>query len=140
MASPPKEVPAHERAAKIVAPICLVVFCVIFLRHAWLCDDAFITLRTVRNFAEGHGPTWNIGERVQAYTHPLWMLLVSAVYAITGKMYFSVMALSFAASLATMYVVLFRLVKGTAARLLATALLISSKSFVDYTSSGLENP
>jgi hypothetical protein len=41
---------------------------------AWLCDDAYITLRTVANFCHGLGLTWNPDERVQTYTHPLWML------------------------------------------------------------------
>jgi arabinofuranosyltransferase len=49
--------------------------------RAWLCDDAYITFRTVDNFIHGYGLTWNVAERVQAYTHPLWMLLLSGVYA-----------------------------------------------------------
>ncbi len=42
-----------------------------------MSDDAYITLRTVDNFINGYGLTWNISERVQAYTHPLWMFLLS---------------------------------------------------------------
>ncbi|HAA75677.1 TPA: hypothetical protein DCE37_11200 [Candidatus Latescibacteria bacterium] len=57
----------------------LVVAYVAYTTHVtWLCDDAFITLRTVDNFLQGHGPTWNVVERVQCYTHPLWFLVLSA--------------------------------------------------------------
>jgi hypothetical protein len=37
-------------------------------------DDAFITLRYARRWIDGAGPTWTDGERVQGYTHPLWLL------------------------------------------------------------------
>ena len=50
------------------------------LRLAWLSDDAYITLRSVENFTHGYGAVYNVGERVQSFTHPLWMLLLSGVY------------------------------------------------------------
>ena len=37
-----------------------------------LFDDAFISFRFSRNFAEGHGLVWNVGERVEGYTNFLW--------------------------------------------------------------------
>jgi hypothetical protein len=43
----------------------------------WICDDAFITLRYVSNILDGHGLVYNIGERVEGYTHFLWLLLLS---------------------------------------------------------------
>ena len=55
-----------------VALFLVVVFC-----GAWLCDDAYISFRTADNFVHGYGLTWNVQERVQAYTHPLWLLLFS---------------------------------------------------------------
>ena len=56
---------------------------VVVARSAWLMDDAFITFRTIDNFVHGYGLTWNTTERVQAYTNPLWMFLVSAFYFAT---------------------------------------------------------
>ena len=61
-----------------------------WVMNAWLGDDAFITFRTAQNLAEGFGPRWNPGERVQTYTHPLWMLLISLTFRITGEFYFTV--------------------------------------------------
>ena len=60
---------------------------------AWIQDDAFITLRTVDNFVEGYGLRWNPAERVQSYTHPLWMFLLSGLYFFTREAYFTTLAL-----------------------------------------------
>jgi arabinofuranosyltransferase len=38
-----------------------------------LVDDTYIFLRYARNIAEGHGAVFNIGERVEGYTSPLWL-------------------------------------------------------------------
>lgn len=43
----------------------------------WLSDDAFIDLRVVENLLAGHGPVFNLGERVEAYTNPLWVALLA---------------------------------------------------------------
>src|ERR1700689_4240051 len=48
----------------------------------WICDDAFITLRYVKNFVEGNGIVYNVGERVEGYTHFLWLMLVAVSKAI----------------------------------------------------------
>jgi len=43
---------------------------------------------------------WNVGERVQAYTHPLWMFVISAGVYFTHEFYFTSLALSILVSLA----------------------------------------
>src|SRR5579871_5352269 len=48
----------------------------------WICDDAFITMRYVKNFVEGKGLVYNVGERVEGYTHFLWLMLLAASKAI----------------------------------------------------------
>jgi len=48
----------------------------------WICDDAFITMRYVKNFVEGKGLVYNVGERVEGYTHFLWLMLLAAAKAI----------------------------------------------------------
>lgn len=42
---------------------------------AWVCDDAFITLRYAENFANGLGLVYNAGERVEGYSNPTWTVL-----------------------------------------------------------------
>ncbi len=126
-------------AAYLAAAIAGVCFVLIVL-HAFLTDDTFITLRTVDNFIHGRGLTWNPGERVQAYTHPLWMLLLSGACFLTREFYYTTYAVSLLVSGA--FLGLFVRLHGKDFRSLVLALLAltASKSFVDYGTSGLENP
>ncbi len=68
------------------APIAAVAILAYGLYRAidlkWICDDAFITMRYVKNFVDGNGLVYNIGERVEGYTHFLWLLLLAASKAI----------------------------------------------------------
>lgn len=43
----------------------------------WTVDDAYITFRYAEHFAAGNGPVYNVGERVEGYTTPLWMGLLA---------------------------------------------------------------
>ncbi|UQY36099.1 glycosyltransferase family 39 protein [Pseudomonas fulva] len=118
----------------------VLLFLLIFFRTAWISDDAAITIRTVLNFVNGYGPVFNVGERVQGYTHPSWFILLSLLTKGLGNPYLSAHLLSLLCSLATLSIILYcarqRLVFG----LIAVAALVFSKAFVDYSSSGLENP
>jgi arabinofuranosyltransferase len=67
--------------ATVLRVVALLVCALVLFRHAWVSDDAFITLRTVRNLLQGDGLRWNLNERVQGYTHPLWMFLLALPYA-----------------------------------------------------------
>jgi hypothetical protein len=44
-------------------------------------DDAFIIYHYGRNLAEGRGPVYNPGERVEGYSSPLWMLTAAGAVA-----------------------------------------------------------
>jgi hypothetical protein len=48
-------------------------------------EDSLILLRVVRNLLTGNGPVFNLGERFQAATSPLWMLLVSTMGVFSGN-------------------------------------------------------
>jgi len=109
------------------------------VKNAWAADDAYITFRSVEQMLAGHGPRWNPHERAQAFTHPLWFLLVSAARALLRDMYLAALATSLAFVLATVWRVR-RFFDTEAAWLLAVGTLLSSKAFVDYTVSGLESP
>ena len=45
----------------------------------FLCDDALISLRYVRRLLDGHGLTWNAGERVEGYSNLLWVLATAGL-------------------------------------------------------------
>lgn len=113
----------------------------LFFSQAWMVDDAYITMRTVHNFVTGHGLTWNSVERVQAYTHPLWMFCLSALYFVSRESFFVPLFFSFALLLWTIFHVEKTFAAGAPWKLfLFLGLLVVSKAFFDYTSSGLENP
>ena len=118
----------------------LILFAVIITRRAWLGDDAYITFRTVDNFINGYGLTWNVDERVQAYTHPLWMLLLSLVYFFTHEIYYSSIILSLLISIITVWILAFKVSRSPLSAIFAVLILTLCNAFVDYTTSGLENP
>jgi len=121
---------------KLFIALALLAFTILFIRAAWVGDDVYITLRTVDNFVHGYGLTWNVAERVQSYTHPLWMFLLTILYLPAKNAYLTALLASFIASFVTLYLVARR--EGFAA--LAVLTLLLSKAFMDYSASGLENP
>lgn len=130
-----------QRQVKHIPRVLLLAcYLAVVLRTAWVSDDAFITLRTVSNFVGGYGLTWNIAERVQAYTHPLWMFVLSAGYALTREPYYTTIAISVLASLAAFALASFSVEKPGMGAWAVLAALIFSRAYVDYSTSGLENP
>jgi len=51
-------------------------------RLRWIGDDAFISFRYARNFAEGMGLVYNEGARVEGYTNFLWTVLMAGFIAV----------------------------------------------------------
>jgi arabinofuranosyltransferase len=135
-----RAVPARPIAPAIAAGVLIAVFVAVILRIAWVCDDAFITLRTVDNWVNGYGLRWNVVERVQAYTHPLWMLLLAGLYAITREPFYTTAYAAIATSLAAVLVTARTLGFRRWTAPAAIALLTVSKAFAEYSTSGLENP
>src|SRR5262245_16871864 len=48
-------------------------------RRRWVSEDAFIDFRVIEHLVAGHGPVYNLGERVEAYTNPLWLALLTGL-------------------------------------------------------------
>ena len=48
-------------------------------QHRWVAEDAFIHFRVVSNLLAGHGPVFNLAERVEASTSPAWVGLLALV-------------------------------------------------------------
>ena len=117
----------------------LAIVAIVLVRTAWVCDDAYITFRTVDNLIHGFGARWNVAERVQSYTHPLWMLVLAAIELVTREPYFTSIVLSLACSLVAVTLLAFRLARSGWQAAIALLVLASAKSFVDFSSSGLDN-
>jgi arabinofuranosyltransferase len=73
--------------------VSLLLLIILLGKTAWLCDDAMITFRTVLQFTHGNGLVFNLGDRVQGYTHPLWMLVLTFNYWINQEIFISTMHL-----------------------------------------------
>ena len=108
-------------------------------RVAWVSDDALITLRTALNMAQGWGPGFNATESVQAYTHPLWFLAILAMGSATGQWLLGIFVASIGACALTI-VLLVRVSSTIGRSTLVVGLLLLSNAFVDFSTSGLENP
>ena len=128
--------------------IVVLTFAGLYVFNAYVCDDAFITFRAADNFVRGLGLRWNVGERVQVFTSPLFMFVFSGPYALLhdpsatpnpDRAYWLALALSFVLSL-WMLLYLERRLHGRGAFWALYALLMSSQAFVTFTSSGLETP
>jgi arabinofuranosyltransferase len=111
----------------------------VLFRTAWVCDDAYITFRTIDNFVHGYGLRWNVDERVQAFTHPLWLLLLTPIVAVTEEPWLTSMLVSLALSMAGACIIAFRIATTPWTAAAVVLALLFSKSFVDFSTSGLEN-
>jgi arabinofuranosyltransferase len=125
---------------RMLPGLALIVFIYALIATAWICDDAFITFRTLRNLFAGDGLTWNPGARVQAYTHPAWLLLTTLPFSLSGECYFSILALSLLLSCGCAALLLDRLRGQPLLAAGALLLLSASLAFVEYAVCGLENP
>jgi arabinofuranosyltransferase len=127
------------KAPRSIAAFGLLVFLVILFRTAWVSDDALISLRTVLNVTHGYGLTFNVVERVQTFTHPLWVMLLIPLYLLLRNIYTALFVLSFAVSLAAFWYAV-RSARSSLQACLVAGLLVFSHAFVDFSTSGLENP
>ena len=49
-------------------------------RYYVLFDDAMISMRYAYNLAHGNGLVWNVGERVEGFTNPLWVVYMALIH------------------------------------------------------------
>jgi arabinofuranosyltransferase len=143
----------------VLTPKRLTVLCVLagalFLgwRELWfLTDDAFITFRHIDQHVRGFGWVWNRPpfQPVQGYSNFLWMILLEAVWRLTGMdPPHSANALSLVFSAGTLalgfgWVWSLRLPEGWERHRFTLAALvvagaIAHRTFLTWTSSGLES-
>jgi arabinofuranosyltransferase len=70
----------HLARAAYFAPAAFLL--VMAFERRWMDDDGFINLRVVRNLLQGAGPVFNVDERVEAVTSPLWIGILAALGAL----------------------------------------------------------
>lgn len=120
---------------------------VLFLSLALACyhctaDDAFISFRCARNLAQGAGPVYNVGERVEVFSNPLWVLVLALASLVRIDIVTASKIIGLGCGAATLFF-LMRLCRRVLAlspvgTLLALCYAAASIGFVFYAISGME--
>lgn len=123
-------------------PLSVAIFALVaMLVYGSVMEDAYITLRVVDNIVQGHGLRWNLDDRVQVYTHPLWMMVMVPLFALWPDGYFMTLTLCLICSLSALCLPLYQLRRTI---LQASAFyvmpLLLSESYLTFSTSGFENP
>jgi arabinofuranosyltransferase len=120
--------------------ITLLAALAMLLATAWVGDDAFITLRVIDNFINGYGLRYNVIERVQVFTHPLWLFFLMPFYALTREAMVTTMLVSVCLSLGALWLLGARIARDAALGCLLILIAVTSRSICHYSTSGLESP
>jgi arabinofuranosyltransferase len=146
--APETNPPSRRRRLLLAAPAYApaVMIAIGGWQHRWMDEDAFINLRIIDQIFAGHGPVFNAGERVEAATSTVWIVVLVIARALFGafaSMEWITLFASLAAAIAAF------VVAGKATRLLhggddgivvpVGLLLVASVAVVwDFATSGLE--
>jgi arabinofuranosyltransferase len=138
------QVPAITRTrAPVLLLIALLALCAgSMLYGGWLSDDFLIGLRQTLNLVHGRGFSFFSESRVQTMTSPLWGLVLAPVVGLLDVFYAPIL-FSIVLSLGAIGILMRQFWKDANARLpflIALAFLTWSRAFIDFSSSGLENP
>lgn len=134
-------VPASQRWLSAVPSLLLAVVVGRIVWAGFLTEDAFISYRCLENLRHGLGMTWATDLRSQPYTHPLWMLAHMPLLLVIPD----VKIVSFLLCFTCTGGVLWSLHRNYSdyrplySYVVLVPLLVS-KCFVEWSTSGLENP
>jgi hypothetical protein len=121
----------------------------LFGLHVWhympfMIDDAFISFRYAQRLIEGHGLTWNDGERVEGYSNLLWVLVVALPAWFGADMVVGARVLGFLGMSASIVAVLYlyypRTVKEILPALTGMLSLAATSAMAAWAIGGLEQP
>lgn len=135
--------------SKVLVLLILAIYLGVTIYTAWVSDDGYITFRSIENWIHGYGLVFNVGERVQTFTHPLWLFLQSLFYLLTrlfdspfrlNKLFYGNIVLCFILSILTISLYSFKVARSPQIGIMGVLILTLSKAYIDYSTSGLENP
>lgn len=131
---------SRDSLALFLGLAAIAFFVLAVTRRGWISDDGFITMRAVDHLIEGRGFVYNADERVLGFTNPLWALLLTIPYLAVRDPFLAPILGSIAVAGTTGAYVVFRGAKDCRVGALLLLALSFSRSFVDFSTSGLENP
>ncbi len=129
---------AFIKKSTLLYLLSLVLAIFVFLKTAWISEDAYIMFRSIEQLFAGNGPVWNPHERVQVFTSPLWFFLLSTVRIFSHNVYLNAIVVSLILWILTIFT-LKKTFESNVVLLTSILLFSASSGFYDYTSSGLEN-
>ena len=134
---------ASIRGRLLVAAACAAVFLLHALYLECVAEDAFISFRFARNWAEGHGLVWNSGGTpVEGYTNFLWVAIAAGLYRLGADLPTTMQLLGVIAGLLTLAYVLMaarRLERASVVQSFVPAgALVIAGPFATWAASGLE--
>lgn len=117
----------------------LLIFITVITMLAWQSDDSYHAYIMAKNLVDGNGFVYNIGQRATASTCPLFTLVVAAGYFVIRNMFFVSLLINIVFSAIAFKILVWDFCKTNRQIVFCLLILIGSKSFVSYTTSGLEN-
>lgn len=130
-----------DRRRLLVTAAFVVFTSLLLVKHACVDEDAYITFRYVDNLFSGHGLVFNVGERVQGYTHPLWLLLLIPAWLLRIDPFYWSVALGLVLNALMLVFFARRFFKTGNSHFVIVLFLLtifSCVSFIDFQTSGLE--
>lgn len=133
----------HDIWKLYLAALFFFLGCFLIFRQAWVSEDAFISLRHIENFLAGRGPVFNVNERVEGFTHPLWFMVVSLFRGLGLSPKGAVVLPGLLASFSALFLLFFRIRPSGQTQTFpwlnpGAAVLIGTSAFIDFGTSGLE--
>ena len=116
----------------------IILFAYVFLKNAWISDDAYVGFRMLEQLVAGNGPVWNPHERVQIYVVPLWMGAQTLFRILSSNVFLNAIFAS-AIFCGLMLFVVKKMLQNNTKWFFFIVLLLCSSAFFDFTSSGHEN-
>src|SRR4029077_14763977 len=73
-----------RRSAKYIPVLYFILACLLVggvqtLLYRFTTDDSYITFRYVNNFVDGLGLVYNRGEKIEGFSNPLFILILSGL-------------------------------------------------------------
>lgn len=137
--------PANSAGTRRTAWAALVLVCAAFVAHAlfylFVQDDAYIFFRYSENWINGWGPVWNQGDRVEGYTSPAWLAVLTVIRLATGSFEPGVHVVSLGlgvGALVLLFIVAGGIARNAWAGLAAALLMACNRTFALWSTSGME--
>lgn len=130
----------ERRGGRVESYLLISLFLAVF-SYSWVTDDAFFSFRVVDQISLGNGPVFNQGERVQVFTHPLWLFLLLPASWLGIHPYFWSILVGLVCTGCTLVIIgdYVRTASRRSIELLGIVLFLITETVLTFQTSGLEN-